>query len=103
MHGADGTRLGDGYRLITTLLDWRRYPAGELVRLYHQRWEIRHHRQTRRSGGSTAQIRRSEVTAFPALARIALHLLPLTAAGTAELPPATVLPRSISPQIPASG
>jgi hypothetical protein len=40
VHGADGTRLGDGYRLITTLLDWRRYPAGELVRLYHERWEI---------------------------------------------------------------
>ena len=40
MHGADGTRLGDSYRLITTLLDWRRYPAGELVRLYHERWEI---------------------------------------------------------------
>jgi hypothetical protein len=28
------------YRLITTLLDARRYPAGELARLYHQRWEI---------------------------------------------------------------
>lgn len=28
------------YRLATTLLDYRRYPAGELVRLYHQRWEI---------------------------------------------------------------
>ena len=40
VHGADGTRLGDGYRLITTLLDWRRYPAGELVSLYHERWEI---------------------------------------------------------------
>ena len=40
VHGADGTRLGDSYRLITTSLDWRRYPAGELVRLYHQRWEI---------------------------------------------------------------
>jgi hypothetical protein len=40
VHGADGTRLGDGYRLITTLLDWRAYPAGELVRLYHERWEI---------------------------------------------------------------
>ena len=41
VHGADGTRLGDSYRLITTLLDWRRYPAGELVRLYHERW-VRH-------------------------------------------------------------
>jgi hypothetical protein len=40
VHGADGTRLGDSYRLITTLLDWHRYPAGELVRLYHERWEI---------------------------------------------------------------
>lgn len=26
------------YRLATTLLDHRQYPAGELVRLYHQRW-----------------------------------------------------------------
>jgi hypothetical protein len=40
VHGADGTRIGDSYRLITTLLDWRRYPAGELVGLYHERWEI---------------------------------------------------------------
>src|SRR5205823_7323435 len=40
VHGADGTRLGDSYRLITTLLDWRGCPAGELVRLYHERWEI---------------------------------------------------------------
>jgi hypothetical protein len=40
VHGADGSRAGDGYRLITTLLDWRRCPAGELVRLYHERWEI---------------------------------------------------------------
>jgi hypothetical protein len=34
-----GTHTG-GYRLITTLLDPRTHPAGELVRLYHQRWEI---------------------------------------------------------------
>lgn len=40
MHGADGTRLRDGYRLITTLLDWRCRPAGDLVRLYHGRGEI---------------------------------------------------------------
>jgi hypothetical protein len=40
VHGADGSRAGDSYRLITTLLDWRRYPAGELIRLYHERWEI---------------------------------------------------------------
>jgi hypothetical protein len=28
------------YRLITTLIDTRRYPAFELVKLYHERWEI---------------------------------------------------------------
>ncbi|WP_273590941.1 IS4 family transposase [Mycobacterium marinum] len=33
------TRCGH-YRLITTLIDEKRYPADELVRLYHQRWEI---------------------------------------------------------------
>jgi hypothetical protein len=36
---SDGIRTS-GYRLITTLLDPRRYPAGELITLYHQRWEI---------------------------------------------------------------
>ena len=34
-----GTHTG-GYRLLTTLLDPRIHPAAELVRLYHQRWEI---------------------------------------------------------------
>jgi hypothetical protein len=28
------------YRLATTLLDHHRYPAAELIQLYHQRWEI---------------------------------------------------------------
>ena len=40
MSGADGTQIGDRYRLITTLLDHRRYPAEALIRLYHERWEI---------------------------------------------------------------
>jgi hypothetical protein len=38
--GTDGSRCGDRYRLITTLLDHRRFPAGRLARLYHERWEI---------------------------------------------------------------
>src|SRR3954464_13419962 len=38
--GADGSRVRDRYRLITTLLDHNRHPALELVRLYHERWEI---------------------------------------------------------------
>ena len=40
MTGADGSRVADSYRLITTLLDHRAYPAASLVRLYHERWEI---------------------------------------------------------------
>ncbi|MFA1544123.1 IS4 family transposase [Actinomadura monticuli] len=34
-----GHRTGH-YRLITTLLDPRRHPAAEIVKLYHRRWEI---------------------------------------------------------------
>jgi hypothetical protein len=37
---ADGHAHTGDYRLVTTLLDAQRYPAGELIRLYHQRWEI---------------------------------------------------------------
>lgn len=36
----DGKHHTGRYRLITTLLDHRRYPAVEMVKLYHQRWEI---------------------------------------------------------------
>lgn len=38
--GADGSRVRDRYRLITNLLDHQQHPAAELVRLYHERWEI---------------------------------------------------------------
>jgi len=40
MRGADGSRVGDRYRLITTLLDADRFPTEALVGLYHERWEI---------------------------------------------------------------
>ncbi|MFJ3251899.1 IS4 family transposase [Streptomyces sp. NPDC086771] len=36
---AQGTRTGH-YRLLTTVIDPDTHPAGELVRLYHERWEI---------------------------------------------------------------
>ncbi len=36
---ADGTRHTAHYRLATTLLDPRRYPARQLIALYHERWE----------------------------------------------------------------
>ncbi|MEV6537169.1 IS4 family transposase [Streptomyces sp. NPDC051639] len=37
---AKGLRMEGHYRLATTLTDHRRYPAVELVELYHERWEI---------------------------------------------------------------
>lgn len=37
---ADGSRRREHYRLVTTLLDPARYPATDLIELYHQRWEI---------------------------------------------------------------
>ena len=35
----DGTTYGGMYRLATTLLDYRAYPAEALMRLYHERWQ----------------------------------------------------------------
>jgi hypothetical protein len=35
----DGTTYGDSYRLATTLLDHRAYPAGALISSYHERWQ----------------------------------------------------------------
>lgn len=35
----DGTRYGGEYRLATTLLDQRAFPAAALMALYHERWE----------------------------------------------------------------
>ena len=35
----DGTTYGGSYRLATTLLDHRAYPAEALMRLYHERWQ----------------------------------------------------------------
>ncbi len=37
---AGGPRRTERYLLITTLTDHRRYPATDLVALYHQRWQI---------------------------------------------------------------
>jgi len=38
--GADGSRVHQRYRLVTTLLDHHRFPAEDLISLYHERWEI---------------------------------------------------------------
>jgi hypothetical protein len=36
---ADGTRRTELWRLLTNLLDAERYPAEELITLYHRRWQ----------------------------------------------------------------
>ncbi|RSS39300.1 hypothetical protein EF902_27920 [Streptomyces sp. WAC05858] len=38
--GSSGEGAADGYRLVTTLLDARRYPARQLAALYCERWEV---------------------------------------------------------------
>jgi hypothetical protein len=37
---ADGTTRREPWRLVTSLLDHERYPARELVELYHRRWQV---------------------------------------------------------------
>ncbi|GAA1934781.1 IS4 family transposase [Streptantibioticus ferralitis] len=37
---ADGTRRTELWRLMTNLLDAKRYPAHELIALYHRRWQV---------------------------------------------------------------
>src|SRR5439155_23046178 len=43
--GEDGAARTERYRLITTLRDWRAYPAAELAACYAWRWaiEVGHH------------------------------------------------------------
>ena len=37
---ADGTTRREPWRLVTSLLDAERYPARELIDLYHRRWQV---------------------------------------------------------------
>jgi hypothetical protein len=37
---ADGRTTREQWRLVTNLLDHRRYPASDLVELYHRRWQV---------------------------------------------------------------
>ena len=45
----DGTSYGGLYRVATTLLDNRAYPAAALLALYHERW-VRHEALCNRVG-----------------------------------------------------
>jgi hypothetical protein len=65
MTGADGSRVRDSYRLITTLMDHCRFPAPAVIRLYHERWEIEiGHRWYRSSCAAFSWLRSFVVAGF---------------------------------------
>lgn len=92
---SDGSVRTESWRLITNLLDHLRYPAGELVELYHERWEI----ETAYRGikctildGRVLRSRRPEeleqevwalLAVYQAIVRMAVDALPTGPAGPA--------------------
>jgi hypothetical protein len=97
--GADGqpgaVTLPEPYRLITTVLDWRRYPAAELAAAYSWRWAIETgYRECktylRGSGrllrGQTPDLARQELWALLAIYQ-AVRTLIVRAAAAAGLDP----------------
>ena len=94
----DGTARTERYRLITTLLDWRAFPAAALAAAYARRWAIEtgfaelktilrgHDRLLR---GRTPALARQEVWAYLAIYQ-ALRTLIARAAAAAGLDPARI-------------
>ncbi|MET7617895.1 IS4 family transposase [Streptomyces sp. NPDC005408] len=65
----------DGYRLVTTLLDARRYPARQLAALYRERWEIESVFAEIKTHQRGAHVVLSSKTPDGALQQIWAHLL----------------------------
>jgi hypothetical protein len=94
----DGTRCTGQYRLLTTLLDYRQYPAAELAAGYARRWAIetgfRDLKTTlrgsgRRLRGQTPDLARQELRACLVIYQ-ALHVLTARAAARDGLDPARI-------------
>jgi hypothetical protein len=62
----DGTTRTERYRAVTTLLDWRRYPAADLAAAYARRWGIESAYREAKSYLASGRILRSRT---PGLAR----------------------------------
>jgi Transposase DDE domain len=94
----DGSTRTERYRLITTLLDWRAFPAAALAAAYARRWAIEtgfaelktilrgHDRPLR---GRTPELARQEVWAYLAIYQ-ALRTLIARAAALTGLDPARI-------------
>ena len=95
---ADGKTRTERYRLITTLTDWRAYPAAQLAACYTRRWAIETgyaeiKTSLRGPGrvlrGKTPDLARQELWAYLAIYQ-ALRLLIARAAARSRLDPARI-------------
>ena len=71
----DGTTRTERYRAVTTLLDWRRYPAADLAAAYARRWGIESAYREAKSYLAGGRILRSRT---PGLARQEVWALLIT-------------------------
>jgi hypothetical protein len=95
---ADGKTRTERYRLITTLTDWRAYPAAQLAACYARRWAIETgygeiktslRGPGRALRGKTPDLARQELWAYLAIYQ-ALRLLIARAAARSRLDPARI-------------
>jgi hypothetical protein len=86
----DGTIRAERYRLITTLLDCRRHPAGQLAAGYAQRWATETglaefktylHGRGRILRSRTPELARQELWAYLAICQLTRAVIALAAAG----------------------
>jgi hypothetical protein len=71
----DGTTRTERYRAVTTLLDWRRYPAADLAAAYARRWGIQTAYRQAKSCLAGSRVLRSRT---PGLARQEVWALLIT-------------------------
>ena len=71
----DGTTRTERYRAVTTLLDWRRYPAADLAAAYARRWGIETAYREAKSYLAGSRVLRSRT---PGLARQEIWALLIT-------------------------
>jgi hypothetical protein len=93
--GDDGTARTERYRLLTTLLDWRAFPAAELAAAYSWRWAIETgYRECktclrgsgRRLRGKTPELARQELWALLAVYQAIRVIIAWAAAGAGTDP-----------------
>jgi hypothetical protein len=111
---ADGTRRTELWRLMTSLLDAERYPAHELITLYHRRWQAETCYFSLKSTILDGRVLRSRtvpgieqevyalLTAYQALVRVAGDLVTAQPGLSADRVSMTVLLNAAADQIVAA-